>query len=275
MAAEIGELKQLGVDDPVIGVAEEPKQPGTWAGRRLLWLGDKPAFELSLWCGTCPFLFKRMEGANRTLSIAEMSAVLDAGLTAIDPTVVETFARLLPRGQYLPVLVEVQPTLVYPATEHDYYSHEQVATWGIDSFWGLPEYPQTPYYRTFEARVDDGAHLYEFVVPMVPPGWNEQERVRSYRNRLSAGDLLTAVAMSTLDLCQPADKSDAAPDYYQHCGLTHFLLDGHHKLQAASDVGASLQLLSLIAVDASLATEADVRRAVRARGGPQAARSPA
>jgi hypothetical protein len=39
---------------------EEPKPPEAWAGRRLLWLDDRPAFELTLWCGTCPFIFRRL-----------------------------------------------------------------------------------------------------------------------------------------------------------------------------------------------------------------------
>jgi hypothetical protein len=36
-------------------------------------------------------------------------------------------------------------------------------------------------------------------------------------------------------------------------GLSHFLLDGHHKLQAAAEIGAQLQLLSMLSIDASLA----------------------
>jgi hypothetical protein len=51
-----------------LAFAEADKPEGTWAGRRLLVLDDKPAFELSFWCGTCPFLFERLEGAHETLS---------------------------------------------------------------------------------------------------------------------------------------------------------------------------------------------------------------
>ncbi|MFD8668954.1 hypothetical protein ACFV1U_26580 [Streptomyces microflavus] len=94
--------------------------------------------------------------------------------------VIEAFGALLPQGEYLPLLLDVKPRLVIPGQEGDYFSGEQVTTWGIDQFWGLPEYPHTPYCRTFETAVDDNAHLYEFIVPMVPPTWNERERVEEY-----------------------------------------------------------------------------------------------
>jgi hypothetical protein len=37
--------------------------------------------------------------------------------------------------------------------------------------------------------------------------------------------------------------------------LTHFLLDGHHKLYAAARSGHALQLLCLLSLDGSLADE--------------------
>lgn len=56
----------------------------------------------------------------------------------------------------LPLLLSVRPRLVLPAGPGDYFASGQVATWGMSSFWGLPEYPATPYYRTYETPVDAG-----------------------------------------------------------------------------------------------------------------------
>lgn len=110
----------------------------------------------------------------------------------------------------------------------------------------------------------DRAHLYEFVVPMVPPTWNDRDRVQRHARLLQAGSLHAAVAVSTLDISQPAMAGDSS-DYYEHWALTHFLLDGHHKLEAAAATGRPLQLLALVAIDASLAAEADIRRLPRIR----------
>lgn len=184
---------------------------------------------------------------------------LSEGLDLIEHDVLARFSELLPTDSYLPMLMRIQPRLITPVGDGDYFANEQVATWGIDSFWGLPENPHTPYYRTFQTPVRSDAHLYEFVVPMVPPGWNDRHRVHAYADRLMHTSVPTVVAVSTLDISQPAMDNESS-DYYEHWALTHFVLDGHHKLEAAAQVGRPLQILAFIAHDASLATESDLAR---------------
>jgi hypothetical protein len=135
-------------------------------------------------------------------------------------------------------------------------AEEQVTTWGLDAFWGLPHYPRTPYYRTYKAPVGADAHLYEFVAPMVPPSWNDRQRVSLYAASLAAGATPTAVAVSIRDVCAPA--VDHGVDYHAHWALTHFLLDGHHKIHAAAEAARPLQLLSLLSLDASLGSPEQV-----------------
>jgi hypothetical protein len=114
--------------------------------------------------------------------------------------------------------------------------------------------------------VDD--HLFEFVVPMVPPSWNDPARVDVYRERLRASSRPTAVALSLLDVCRPATLQGPESGYYAHWGLTHFLLDGHHKLQAAGEEGLALQMLAIVSIDHSLATLEDVQRLAELRSRP-------
>lgn len=270
MLIATGTARTLGADSPTLVIGEEVKAEGAWAGRRLIHLNGSPAFELSFWCGTCQFLFRRLEGANQTLSLLDNEAPLLAGLDGIDEDLLETFGSLLPRGPYIPLLLEVQPELIRPAAPDDYFANEQVSTWGFNEFWGLPEYPRTPYYRTFQTAVDAGAHLFEFVVPMVPPSWNDPERVAFYAAALVAGAKPTAVAVSTLDVCEPAVAS--GPDVYAHWGLTHFVLDGHHKLQAASEAKLPITLLSLLGIDACLADREQIDTAIRSRRNPMSRR---
>ena len=248
-----GPQRALGREGARLRFGKAARGDGPWAGGRALQLDGRDAFELSLWCGTCPFLFKRLEGANERLSLEELRERLEEGISALDDEVIHAFGALLPRATYLPMLLTIEPRLITPGHAGDYFAEEQVTTWGIDTFWGLPEYSQTPYYRTFETRVADDAHLYEFTVPMVPPSWNSRETVAAHRRRLATSSLPTAVAVSTLDVCAPA-TDDESTEWYWHWGLSHFVLDGHHKLEAAAEAGAELQLLSLLSVDASLAS---------------------
>lgn len=249
--------RRLGVPDDEATLSFDP---GSFQSTRNLLLAGEPAFRLSFWCGTCPFLFERKEGANKTLSAArEPIAALERPLHMVDERVIEVFSQLIPDGDYLPLLLEVQPELVSPNDRRDYFAHEHVETWGIDSFWGLPENPRSYYYRTFETRVDADQHLYEFVVPMVPPSWNDRERISHYDDLIGQGVTPTAVALSTLDVCQPA-FDDRSTDYYRHWGLTHFLLDGHHKLEAAARSGAKMQILALVSLKDSLALPEELNR---------------
>lgn len=276
-AVIVGEPRRLGVPGPEARLSFGAERPegGATQRRRLLVLEGKPAFELSMWCGTCQFLFRRLEGASGTLSLDAMRERLADRIDGLDGDVLTVFGSLLPDGEYLPLLRDVRPRLVLPGQDGDYFSGEQVATWGPDQFWGLPEHPRTPYYRTFETVVDDTAHLYEFVVPMVPPLWNDRDRVEQYAERMRRGSLPTAVAVSTLDLCRPAvipHWGDDEHDDYEHWGLTHFLLDGHHKLEAAASAGRLVRILSLLAIGDSLSGPDDHRRLPALRAQPRTSR---
>ncbi|MFI9747787.1 hypothetical protein [Streptomyces sp. NPDC052494] len=190
MMIKTGDPRRLGVpsSEARLNFDTELQELGGGPRRRLLMVDDEPAFELSFSCGTCPLLFRRLGTAREKLSLESVQERLTGALDDPDDGgVIDAFGALLPEGEYLPLLLDVEPQLVIPGKEGDYFSGEQVTTWGIDQFWGLPEYPHTPYYRTYETAVDAGAHLYEFVVPMVPPTWNERER-RGVRRAHGAGN---------------------------------------------------------------------------------------
>ena len=94
---------------------------------------------------------------------------------------------------------------------------------------------------------------------MVPPSWNDEKRVMEHVARLGVSSRPTAVAVTTLDVCEPAVYEEGR-DTFAHWAVTHFLLDGHHKVEAAARVGKSLRLLSLLSIDGSLARPEDLAR---------------
>lgn len=245
---------RLGVPEERATVVVPTPQPppGTAFPPRQLMLRGVPILELSLWCGTCPALFKKLaEPESADLQLANQR--LNAGLDRIDDGVLAVYGNVLAESTYTVLLLDITPRLVEPGSASDYFSHEQVATWGIDPVLGAPDDPGTPYYRTFEAPAGTDRQLYEFVVPMVPPAWNDGERVAEYA-AASHEDATpaTAVAYSLLDVLQPAMIE--GEDYYAHWTLTHILLDGHHKVEAAAATGRPLRLLSLLDERISIAS---------------------
>jgi hypothetical protein len=259
----------VGSQDAAVEVPTPPPAPGTAFGPRRLWLRGRPVFELSLWCGTCPALFRRI-AEPRTADVDVANAILASGLTGIDEAVLAAYGRLLPRSEYTVLLLEVGPRLVEPGSEGDYFAGEQVRTWGVNPVTGAPEDPGGAYYRTFEAPVDSGRHLYEVIVPMVPPSWNGPDQAA--RQQQGSEALPTAVAYSVLDVSQPAMRG--GEDYYEHWLLSHFLLDGHHKVAAAAGAGRTVRLLCLVDERISVARWGDLDVLIRTRRGTGASRVP-
>ena len=106
---------------------------------------------------------------------------------------------------------------------------------------------------------------------MVPPDWNDRRRVSAYAERAGTTTPATALAYSLLDVIQPA--IDEGDDYYEHWVLTHFLLDGHHKVQAAATAGRPVRLLSLVDERISIASSDDLAILIEARSKPREART--
>lgn len=227
-------------------------------------------FELGLWCGTCPAVFQKLNEPHAA-DLGVANERLNAGLGAIDAEVLRAYRKALPKSQYTVMLIDVIPQLVTPGSTFDYFSHEQVATWGVDPVMSSPENPATPYYRTFETPVGPKQHLYEFMVPMVPPTWNDEQRVAEYSSDNSAANPPTAVAYSLLDVIQPAVEE--GDDYYEHWVLSHFLLDGHHKVQAAATAGRPIRLLSLVDENISIASPDELGMLAAVRSKPRRSRN--
>jgi hypothetical protein len=225
---------------------------GRFPNRRLQVEGQD-AFSLATWCGTCPVIFRRGSGAPEH-AVHAADELLGSGLDTIDHGVLRAYGGLVARSEFLVLLEQVSPRLVEPGDADDYFHHEQLDTWTVDPSTGVPEDPGTAYYRSFETAVDAGAHLYELIVPMVPPSWNDRGIVAAYRDR--GDDRATAVAYSILDVRAPADVE--GPDWAPHWVLTHFLLDGHHKVEAAARRGGAIRLLSLVDRRLSIADPAEL-----------------
>lgn len=245
--------RRLGVPHDEATLRIGPIDPETPTSSRHLFADGSPIFELSFWTGTSPYLFDRVFTGYDISDEREPLARLETGLDSVDDETLDLFSSILPQAEYVPILMEVRPELVAPYDDRDYFTHEQVASWGIEPLWGLPHDPRSHYYRTFETRVGPDDHFFEFVIPMVQPSWNDPKRVRHYVDLLAGGATPTAVALSILDRRAAAVIAPDADDYYQHWVLSHFLLDGHHKFEAAARVGAPLRLLALVNIDESLA----------------------
>jgi hypothetical protein len=247
--------------DSRIGFATEGG--GDWpAWDRFITLDGRKAYHIGNICGTCAFFFERLDGANQKISVTELAKRFRSGITDLDSEIVHTAAAALPPGDYCTMLVNGVPRRILPAEQGDYFREEQVALWGVDRFWGLPHYTKTEYYRTEPVPMTDARMLFEFIIPMVPKCFLWADAVSSYKTALSNGETPTALAVSVLDVKRPVDW-EGEPAVNAHWCLSHYLLDGHHKTLAASELGLPISILSFLAIEKGVSSREEIKEAIQ------------
>lgn len=230
-------------------------------GNRYLLIDGKRAYNLGINCQTCSLLFVRMEGANQSVEIEKTADALRQGVAELSDPVVEAIGLGLPQGEYLTFLGESPVRIVYPQGEGDYFSEDQIALWGEDRFWCLPHDPRVPYFRAGEMDIGKSRRLYNFIVPMYPTRWLTFRERSVYEEEMSVTGSGTAVGVSILDVRGPADY-ECDPDPLEHWCFTHYLIDGHHKLHAASELDQRLKILSFVAIGQCAASREQIEQAI-------------
>jgi hypothetical protein len=235
---------------------------GSWpVWDRFITLDGKKAHYIGNICGTCSFIFERQEGANDKVSPAELSKSLRNGIANIDEAITNTAIGLLPVGPYKVMLLSCVPRLIIPSQKGDYFFEEQIELWGIDSFWGVPHYTKSEYYRIKPEKISSRGQLFEFIVPMFPKRYLHDKTIQSYETLLGDKTIPTALALSVLDVKQPANWN-GDPEITEHWCLAHYLLDGHHKLYAASRINKPISLLSFLAVEKGVSSTDQIAKMV-------------
>jgi hypothetical protein len=240
----------------IISFETEGNDSGEGFDRYLAVVGER-AFHIGNVCDTCSFFFERLGGANRSINAEGVVEALNDGLTNIDIGVLDNLKEIIPNGKYYVLLSEVNPTLTKPSDENDYFSKEQIELWGINTFWGMPHNPKTEYYRLSNNTIGNNVGLHEFLIPMYPSNWLDNERVSFYRSLIKEGKQPTLVALSILDIKQPADKIVTS-----HWCLANYLIDGHHKVCAAALEGKSLTMISFLSIEQGISTEGNLEQLV-------------
>lgn len=254
------EIQKIKIERSKSIISFDHKGNGSWkVWDRFLLIENKPAYHLGNICGTCGFFFERLEGANKSFSVDEIRSSLAKGISKSEREIIEKFKLILPKGEYLAAVLDIKPYKVSLGEKTDYFANEQTKTWGIDGFWNLPHYPKIEYYRSLTKNMSESDKLFEFVVPMFPENWLNTDTVGFYHKQIENQQTPTAVAISVLDVKEPADV-DEGKEFYAHWCLSHYLIDGHHKVYAANLSNEPITLLSFLAIKESIASEEQMHK---------------
>lgn len=214
-------------------------------------------------CGTCGVVFRNLSAIHDRVADPEAASLLGA-LQEMPPSgTLGRLAKVLPRGSYYPLILSGGVERVEPGSERDFFANDVMRLFGrergVDS---EPFGPDVPYYRFTETQTlhRTGRHSGSYralamstVMPLHSPEMLNRTRVEHWKDQIRAGQVATGFAVSILDQQAPeADPLDLMYPYEEHFMLVNCLLDGHHRMQAASELAAPVRILTMLAVDYSL-----------------------
>ena len=148
-------------------------------------------------------------------------------------------------GDYLIINSTIQPVHIIPFSNSDYFSNEIIASYGISECSGLPFFPKTTYYRDTDFVIDEESKRFDFFIPMIPDTWLNQKTVENYENLIRNGSTPTCISIGVIDIKQPFDWPEEI-QFSKHICFANYLIDGHHKIKAAYNLGKALNLISFI-----------------------------
>jgi hypothetical protein len=225
---------------------------------RYLTIDNEDAFSLGFGCNTCEFFFERLDGAKR-MSFEQTRFVedLNEGLGSITDSQIATTKAILPVGAYQAVLLKVNPTFAVSGEKSDYFSNELLRDWQ------KKEYSHnTQYYRGDTIKLVGKKNVYEFIVPLYDVSRLNSERTAFYKKNILSGKQPTCLAIGHFVYrwnmtYRPQREEDIQKDgegHYliavpEHICFSNYLLDGHHKIWAASQLRKPITVLSYIYID--------------------------
>ena len=253
------QTEYIEIKDSKTIVSFDKKGDGDWkVWHRLISIDGKPAYEIGNICNTCSFYFERLDGANQSIHPDNLVDILNSGLSRLDSEIIKSVSSIIPNGKYKVVLITVYPKIVDLGKGNDYFAKEQVDLWGIDGFYGLPHNPKINYYRGTDQKIKEKEKLYEFIIPIFPQTWLDKLRIDFYKDKILNGNIPTAIGLSVLDIKAPAVwNDDIIPEYTDHWCLAHYILDGHHKIFAANELGKPINLMTFLAIDECIHVKED------------------
>jgi hypothetical protein len=223
-----------------------------------LLVNGERVFEYGAPCGTCGIIFRKLASPIERVSDQQAVELLGELERVPSDDVLRRLARVLEPGSYHPIVLEGTVRLVHPGTADDYFATDVVRLFGLEP----PDYqepgsPQTDYYR-FGSQCElprtgrvSGPHkalVTSVVMPLHAPDELSRERIEYWKRHQAAGRSLTAFGVSVIDNQAPAmDPAGDTYPYREQFLLTSCLLDGHHRIQAAAELGTPIRILALLA----------------------------
>lgn len=250
---------------------EWQEEPSRWYCH--LTVAGERIYQYGCPCGTCGVVFRNLSAIHDRVADPEAVSLLGALQEMPSAATLARLAKVLPKGSYFPLILSGVVERVEPGSERDLFENDVNRLFGRARAAEVEPFgPDIPYYRFTRTQALDrtgrlsGSHqalAMSTVMPLHSPEMLNRERVEYWKDRIHSGQVATGFAVSILDQQAPAvDPLDLVYPFAEHFMLVNCLLDGHHRLQAASELVVPARILTLLAIDYSLTQKlADIEAA--------------
>ena len=221
-----------------------PRQPTTRPWWRYLEINDDLIYLLGNVCETCESFFHRLSNAELPIAPSELSRRLGDGINNLTDEIIDTISLILPEGDFVVGILRVAPSRM--RTNPRKFSRRGDRRYSPKHYWGQ------------DSRIDNDTVLHESILPLVSQAQLIKSRIKYYQSQIRSRSIPTALALSIADVrCVSQRQLDWK--------LIHFLIDGHHKIEAASRLRKEITLLSFLSVSESLARSQHTKKIVKHR----------
>ncbi len=221
----------------------ETDREGNIPFRRHLAIDHEKIYFYGNSCGSCPFMFQKVGKNKIKLTPQDVTEILKQGPKAIGVDLIQAISKIVPDGKYKIGYFEVDLEEVTNKSRNDPIAE---MVWAAHEDGG----PKTKYYRSKKVPINSITNLFELVLPLFSDNELHSQTIREYKRLINKGSQPTALAISIVQqrICLMGPGGEVPTDI---C-LTHFLLDGHHKIKAASKMKRPIKLLSFLYMDENL-----------------------
>lgn len=218
---------------------------------RFITYNNEQLFHIGNVCGTCNFFFHKLDiSINEKIAPTSLIQKLNAGVSKLDKQIIDDFSVLFPDDSYEVLLFEFLPKQTFPNDKNDYFANDLFQTWE-DRNKGQSE-ANIEYYREQDKPIKDDEKIYEFFIPIFPNNQLDEQKIKYYEEIIEAGQKPTVLALSILDVKCPLfnptiNDEEVEPEFFTHWCFANYLLDGHHKIQAAYRQQKSITIMTFLA----------------------------
>ncbi|MGH1437525.1 MAG: hypothetical protein ACRBG0_24015 [Lewinella sp.] len=239
---------------------------GSWkVWDRFISLDKEKMYHIGNVCGTCEFFFiKQSKSLEINFNEKHLIESLNDGNLELTKSTVSELSKIIPNGNYLVLNSRIKPEIVTSESDNNYFKKEQREAWRDDFDEESLKPEETEYNNYYREPLEDFGKMkydhkeafFNFFVPLYKTNELNESRVEFYKEKISKGEKPIVVSIGVLDVKTSEEYplingEEVNPDFGTHWCLANYVIDGHHKLKAASELNQEIGLITFVSRDES------------------------